>query len=241
MAMTVHVDIVSAEELIFSGLAEFVALPGEAGELGILPGHMPLMTRIKPGAVRVKIPNQVEEELVFVAGGLLEVQPGLVTVLADTAIRGRDLDEAKALDAKRRAEDAMANRSARLDYAKAQAELMEAVAQLAAIQRLRKRGNVLSVEHHGGDDCSAVCAKGHKARVADAELARKAVDQVQARRHHNVDSGKHHDLNIVFVDESALEEQNRQQINRNHNCGGIGCFQQFFPVHIQPLLKPFPS
>ena len=138
MAMTVHVDIVSAEELIFSGLAEFVALPGEAGELGILPGHMPLMTRIKPGAVRVKIPNQVEEELVFVAGGLLEVQPGLVTVLADTAIRGRDLDEAKALDAKRRAEDAIANRSARLDYAKAQAELMEAVAQLAAIQRLRK-------------------------------------------------------------------------------------------------------
>ena len=138
MAMTVHVDIVSAEELIFSRLAEFVALPGEAGELGILPGHMPLMTRIKPGAVRVKIPNQVEEELVFVAGGLLEVQPGLVTVLADTAIRGRDLDEAKALDAKRRAEDAMANRSARLDYAKAQAELMEAVAQLAAIQRLRK-------------------------------------------------------------------------------------------------------
>ena len=138
MAMTVHVDIVSAEELIFSGLAEFVALPGEAGERGILPGHMPLMTRIKPGAVRVKIPNQVEEELVFVAGGLLEVQPGLVTVLADTAIRGRDLDEAKALDAKRRAEDAMANRSARLDYAKAQAELMEAVAQLAAIQRLRK-------------------------------------------------------------------------------------------------------
>ena len=138
MAMTVHVDIVSAEEQIFSGLAEFVALPGEAGELGILPGHMPLMTRIKPGAVRVKIPNQVEEELVFVAGGLLEVQPGLVTVLADTAIRGRDLDEAKALDAKKRAEDAMANRSARLDYAKAQAELMEAVAQLAAIQRLRK-------------------------------------------------------------------------------------------------------
>ena len=138
MAMTVHVDIVSAEELIFSGLAEFVALPGEAGELGILPGHMPLMTRIKPGAVRVKIPNQVEEELIFVAGGLLEVQPGLVTVLADTAIRGRDLDEAKALEAKKKAEDAMANRSARLDYAKAQAELMEAVAQLAAIQRLRK-------------------------------------------------------------------------------------------------------
>jgi len=136
--MTVHVDIVSAEEQIFSGLAEFVALPGEAGELGILPGHMPLMTRIKPGAVRVKVPNQAEEELVFVAGGLLEVQPGLVTVLADTAIRGRDLDEAKALEAKKKAEDAMANRTARLDYAKAQAELMEAVAQLAAIARLRK-------------------------------------------------------------------------------------------------------
>ena len=141
MAMTVHVDIVSAEELIFSGLAEFVALPGEAGALGILPGHMPLMTRIKPGAVRVKVPNQAEEELVFVAGGLLEVQPGLVTVLADTAIRGHDLDEAKALEAKKRAEEVMANQTARLDYAKAQAELMEAVAQLAAIQRLRKRGH----------------------------------------------------------------------------------------------------
>jgi F-type H+-transporting ATPase subunit epsilon len=139
--MTVHVDIVSAEEQIFSGLAEFVALPGEAGELGILPGHMPLMTRIKPGAVRVKVPNQAEEELVFVAGGLLEVQPGLVTVLADTAIRGRDLDEAKALEAKKKAEESMANQTARLDYAKAQAELMEAVAQLAAIQRLRKRGH----------------------------------------------------------------------------------------------------
>jgi F-type H+-transporting ATPase subunit epsilon len=139
--MTVHVDIVSAEEQIFSGLAEFVALPGESGELGILPGHMPLMTRIKPGAVRVKVPNQAEEELVFVAGGLLEVQPGLVTVLADTAIRGHDLDEAKALEAKKRAEEAMANQTASLDYAKAQAELMEAVAQLAAIQRLRKRGH----------------------------------------------------------------------------------------------------
>lgn len=141
MAMTVHVDIVSAEEEIFSGLAEFVALPGETGELGILPGHMPLMTRIKPGAVRVKVPHQEEEELVFVAGGLLEVQPGLVTVLADTAIRGKDLDEAKALEAKKRAEDALANQAARLDYAKAQAELMEAIAQLAAIQRLRKRGH----------------------------------------------------------------------------------------------------
>ncbi|MBD5801393.1 MAG: F-type H+-transporting ATPase subunit epsilon [Azoarcus sp.] len=141
MAMTVHVDIVSAEEQIFSGLAEFVALPGEAGELGILPGHMPLMTRIKPGAVRVKVPDQAEEELVFVAGGILEVQPGLVTVLADTAIRGKDLDEAKALEAKRMAEEALQNKSSELDYAKAQAELAEAIAQIAAIQKLRKRGH----------------------------------------------------------------------------------------------------
>ena len=141
MAMTVHVDIVSAEEQIFSGLAEFVALPGEAGELGILPGHMPLMTRIKPGAVRVKVPHQAEEELVFVAGGILEVQPGLVTVLADTAIRGKDLDEAKALEAKRLAEEALHNQSTELDYAKAQAELAEAIAQIAAIQKLRKRGH----------------------------------------------------------------------------------------------------
>ena len=139
MAMTIHVDVVSAEESIFSGLAEFVALPGEAGELGILPGHMPLLTRIKPGAVRVKLPNQEAEELFFVAGGMLEVQPALVTVLADTAIRGKDLDEAKALDAKKRAEEAMANRSSELDYARAQAELAEAIAQLAALQKLRKR------------------------------------------------------------------------------------------------------
>ncbi|MCX7897558.1 MAG: F0F1 ATP synthase subunit epsilon [Rhodocyclaceae bacterium] len=139
MAMTIHVDVVSAEEQIFSGLAEFVVLPGEAGELGILPGHMPLMTRIKPGAVRIKVPMQENEELIFVAGGILEVQPGRVTVLADTAIRGKDLDEAKALEAKRRAEEAMANRAAELDYARAQAELAEAVAQLAAIQRLRKK------------------------------------------------------------------------------------------------------
>lgn len=139
MALTVHVDVVSAEESIFSGLAEFVVLPGEAGELGILPGHMPLMTRIKPGAVRLKIPQQEREELIFVAGGVLEVQPGLVTVLADTAIRGKDLDEAKALDAKRRAEEAMADRGTEMNYARAQAELAEAVAQLAAIQKLRRK------------------------------------------------------------------------------------------------------
>ncbi len=141
MAMTIHVDVVSAEESIFSGLAEFVALPGEAGELGILPGHMPLMTRIRPGAVRVKLPQQDAEELIFVAGGLLEVQPGLVTVLADTAIRGKDLDEAKAAEAKQLAEEALANKGSEMDYARAQAELAEAVAQLAAIQRLRKVGH----------------------------------------------------------------------------------------------------
>ena len=141
MALTVHVDVVSAEESIFSGLAEFVVLPGEVGELGIFPGHMPLMTRIKPGAVRLKLPNQVAEELIFVAGGILEVQPGLVTVLADTAIRGHDLDEAKAMDAKKKSEEAMSNRSSEMDYARAQAELAEAVAQLAAIQRLRKKSH----------------------------------------------------------------------------------------------------
>ncbi len=141
MAMTVHVDVVSAEEQIFSGLAEFVALPGESGELGILPGHMPLMTRIKPGAVRLKLPNQKEEELIFVAGGVLEVQPGLVTVLADTAIRGSDLDEAKALEAKQKAEEALKSQAAKVDYAKAQAELMEAIAQIAAIQKIKKRGH----------------------------------------------------------------------------------------------------
>ena len=141
MAMTIHVDVVSAEESIFSGLVEFVVLPGETGELGILPGHVPLITRIKPGAVRLKLPQQEAEELVFVAGGILEVQPSRVTVLADTAIRGKDLDEAKASDAKQKAEEALVNRSSELDYARAQAELAEAVAQLAAIQRLRKAGH----------------------------------------------------------------------------------------------------
>ncbi|HMM71846.1 MAG TPA: F0F1 ATP synthase subunit epsilon [Rhodocyclaceae bacterium] len=141
MAMTVHVDVVSAEEQIFSGLAEFVVLPGEGGELGVLPGHTPLLTRIRPGAVRIKVPQQQAEELIFVAGGMLEVQPNLVTVLADTAIRGHDLDEAKALEAKREAEEAMRNQDTKIDYAKAQAELAEAIAQLAAIQKLRKRGH----------------------------------------------------------------------------------------------------
>jgi F-type H+-transporting ATPase subunit epsilon len=138
MANTIHVDVVSAEEEIFSGEAEFVALPGEAGELGIYPKHTPLITRIRPGAVRIQVPGQSEEEFVFVAGGLLEVQPTTVTVLADTAIRGKDLDEAKATAAKKRAEEALANNSSGIDYAKAQAELAAAIGQLAAIAKLRQ-------------------------------------------------------------------------------------------------------
>ena len=134
---TLQVNVVSAEESIFSGRAKFVALPGESGELGILPGHTPLISRIKPGSVRIQTENG-DEEFVFVAGGILEVQPNVVTVLSDTAIRGKDLDEAKALEAKKRAEEALANRSAELDYARAQAELAEAIAQLAALKKLRK-------------------------------------------------------------------------------------------------------
>ena len=139
MANTIHVDVVSAEESIFSGEAEFVALPGEAGELGIYPKHTPLITRIKPGAVRIRIPGQAEDEFVFVAGGVLEVQPGVVTVLADTAIRGADLDESKAAEAKKSAEEAMANAKSDLDLARAQSELVVMAAQLAAIQKLRQK------------------------------------------------------------------------------------------------------
>ncbi|TMS57897.1 F0F1 ATP synthase subunit epsilon [Imbroritus primus] len=135
---TIHVDVVSAEASIFSGEAKFVALPGEAGELGILPGHTPLITRIKPGAVRIES-AEGSEEFVFVAGGILEVQPNLVTVLADTAIRGKDLDEAKASEAKRAAEEALQNQSSELDLARAQSELAVAAAQLAAIARLRRK------------------------------------------------------------------------------------------------------
>ena len=136
---TLHVDVVSAESNIFSGEAKFVALPGENGELGILPRHTPLITRIKPGAVRIQPADGGEEVFVFVAGGILEVQPGTVTVLADTAIRGADLDEAKANEAKRLAEEALQNAKGDLDLAKAQSELAVMVAQLAAIQRLRKK------------------------------------------------------------------------------------------------------
>lgn len=139
MAHTIHVDVVSAEEMIFSGEAEFVALPGEAGELGIYPKHTPLITRIRPGAVRIKVAGQMEDEFVFVAGGLLEVQPDVVTVLADTAIRGHDLDEAKATEARKMAEEALVNQDSKIDYAQAQAELAVAIAQLAAIQKLRHK------------------------------------------------------------------------------------------------------
>jgi len=139
MANTFQVDVVSAEEQIFSGQAEFVALPGEAGELGIYPKHTPLITRIRPGAVRIQVAGG-GEEFVFVAGGILEVQPNGLTVLADTAIRGADLDEAKATSAKKQAEDLMLNQESKIDYAKAQAEMAAAIAQLAAIQRLRSKG-----------------------------------------------------------------------------------------------------
>lgn len=139
MANMIQVDVVSAEEQIFSGQAEFVALPGEAGELGIYPKHTPLITRIRPGAVRIQVAGG-GEEFVFVAGGILEVQPNGVTVLADTAIRGGDLDEAKALEAKKQAEELMLNKESKIDYAKAQAEMAAAIAQLAAIQKLRSKG-----------------------------------------------------------------------------------------------------
>ena len=139
MAHTLHVDVVSAETSIFEGQAEFVTLPGEEGELGIYPQHTPLLTRIKPGAVRIKLPGRDEEEFVFVAGGILEVQPNRVTVLADTAIRGHDLDEAKASEAKRIAEEAMKNAKSDIDFAAAQSEFATMAAQIAAIQKLRKK------------------------------------------------------------------------------------------------------
>jgi F-type H+-transporting ATPase subunit epsilon len=137
MAKTLHVDIVSAEQAIFSGEATMVIAPGEAGELGILPEHIPLITRIKPGTVRVKGADGTEE-FIYVSGGMMEVQPDLVTVLADTSVRAHDLDEAKALEAKRRAEEALVNRTGALDIAAAQVELAQSVAQLAAISKLRK-------------------------------------------------------------------------------------------------------
>ena len=139
MAHTIHVDVVSAEEQVFSGEAEFVVLPGEAGELGIYPKHTPLITRIRPGSVRIKIPNTEEEQLIFVAGGVLEVQPNVVTVLADTAIRGHDLDEAKAVEARKRAEEARSSAKSKEEIAVVEGELALLAAQLAAIRHLRKR------------------------------------------------------------------------------------------------------
>lgn len=138
MANTVHIDVVSAEESIFSGEAEFVVAPAGGGEVGIYPNHAPMITTIKPGALRIKQSSEADETVIFISGGMLEVQPGVVTVLADTAIRGHDLDEAKAMAAKAAAEEAIKNRSSEIDYAKVQAELAEAVAQINAIQKLRK-------------------------------------------------------------------------------------------------------
>lgn len=134
---TIHVDVVSAEESIFAGEAEFVVLPGEAGELGIFPKHTPLITRIKPGVVRIKQSGKADEDQVFVAGGLLEVQPNVVTVLADTAIRAKDLDEAKATEALRAAEEQKKNATSELEIAKVEAEMSALAAQLAAIKKLR--------------------------------------------------------------------------------------------------------
>jgi F-type H+-transporting ATPase subunit epsilon len=137
MAKTIHVDIVSAEQEIFSGEADCVIAPGEAGELGILPEHIPLLTRIKPGTVRIQ--NGTEEEVIYVSGGMMEVQPDRVTVLADTSVRAHDLDEAKAMEAERMAKEALVNRTGAMEIAKAQAELAEAAAQLSAIRKLRQR------------------------------------------------------------------------------------------------------
>lgn len=139
MAKTLHVDIVSAEQSVFSGEAAMVIAPGEAGELGILPEHTPLLTRIKPGTIRILPAGGGEEELIYVSGGMMEVQPDVVTVLADISVRAHDLDEAKALEAKRAAEEALANKTDKVEIATAQAELATAAAQIAAIRKLRPK------------------------------------------------------------------------------------------------------
>jgi F-type H+-transporting ATPase subunit epsilon len=138
-APTIHVDVVSAEESVFSGEAEFVVLPGEAGELGVYPRHTPLITRIRPGAVRIVPPGGGEEQLIFVAGGILEVQPKVITVLADTAIRGHDLDEAKANEALQKAEEARRSARDKQEIAAVESEVSMLAAQLAAIRKMRKR------------------------------------------------------------------------------------------------------
>ena len=139
MPMTIHVDIVSAEKEIFSGLAEMVFAPADLGEVGITPRHAPFITRLNPGEVRVKV-SETESYPFYVSGGMLEVQPHLVTVLADTAIRAKDIDEAAAIEAKAKAEEALADKSGKIDYATAQAQLAQAIMQLRTVDRLRKRG-----------------------------------------------------------------------------------------------------
>ena len=139
MANTIQIDVVSAEESIFSEQAEFVVAPAQMGEVGIYPNHASMITLLKAGSVRIKMADKGNEDLIFISGGILEVQPGHITVLSDTAIRGNDLDEAKALEAKKAAEEAMKNKDAKVDFAKAQAELAEAMAQLQAIEKLRKK------------------------------------------------------------------------------------------------------
>jgi len=140
MTMTVHVDIVSAEQEIFSGMAEIVFAPAELGEVGITPRHAPLISKLNPGEVRVKI-SEKESQAFYVSGGLLEVQPHLVTVLADTAIRAKDIDEAAALQAKAAAEEALNDKSGKIDYATAQSQLAQAMMQLRTLDRLKKRGH----------------------------------------------------------------------------------------------------
>ncbi|SJM90243.1 F0F1 ATP synthase subunit epsilon [Crenothrix polyspora] len=139
MTTTVHVDIVSAEKEIFSGTAEMVFAPAEMGEVGISPRHAPFITRLKPGEVRVKT-GEKENYPFYISGGILEVQPHLVTILADTAIRAKDIDEAAAIEAKAKAEEALADKTGKIDYATAQAQLLEAMMQLQTLDRLRKRG-----------------------------------------------------------------------------------------------------
>ena len=138
MAKTLQVDIVSAEQEIYSGAADMVIAPGEGGELGILPEHVPLLARVKPGTVRIKVPGAAEE-VIYVSGGMIEVQPDRVTILADSSVRAHDLDEAKAMEAERLAKEAIANNTGSIEIAKAQAELAEAAAQISAIRKLRER------------------------------------------------------------------------------------------------------
>ncbi len=139
MTMTIHVDIVSAEQAIFSGLAEMVFAPAEMGEIGIAPRHAPFITKLKPGEVRVKI-SPKETQPFYVSGGMIEVQPHVVTILADTAIRAKDIDEAAALEAKKKAEEALADKTGSIDYSTAHAQLAEAMEQLRSLDRLRKLG-----------------------------------------------------------------------------------------------------